>query len=402
MPVKKDETKTSSTTRKTPARTAAKKTTTRGTKTSTTNTQVASNARHIEENAKEIKNNSNMIHMLYGIIIVLLVIIAGLAFFVGTKLGGPNAPVNTPTTGETPTNTIEAQDITIRIIDDARCSDCQTDAIAGQLKALPFFAGADFIEEDFSDKGIEKYLQDNNITALPAVIINTNQFSDGGQITPFLQALPDGKFTLALGAKFDPFAKRSDNGFLIIDSTEIESIIADSYIDGNAEAKITWIEYSDLECPFCAKLHNEGTAKTVMEKYGEDVNMAFQHFPLDFHPNALPGAQALECIAEQKEDAFYPVIEAAFAKYNSNNFSLSGFYDIAEENWVDRAELEACVESEKYKEKAQKQMAAGQELFGITGTPGNVIINNETGEYEVISGAYPASAFEAIIDRMLK
>lgn len=46
-------------------------------------------------------------------------------------------------------------------------------------------------------------------------------------------------------------------------------------------------------------------------------------------------------------------------------------------------------------------MAAGQTLFGITGTPGNAVINNLTGEYEVVSGAYPASTFEGIIDKML-
>jgi len=41
-------------------------------------------------------------------------------------------------------------------------------------------------------------------------------------------------------------------------------------------------------------------------------------------------------------------------------------------------------------------------VFGITGTPGNVIINNETGEYEVISGAYPAEEFEAKINSIMK
>lgn len=393
MPPKKEDGKSTTTRKTTTRRTPAAKI--------QAAKQVEANARHIEENSREIKNNATMIHMLYGIIIVLLIVIAGLAFYVGTKLGAGNtAPVvQNPATA---TPTAPATDITVRIIDDARCSDCQTDAIAGQLKTLPFLAGATFVEQDFADADVEAYLKDNNITALPAVVFNTNSFADGGQITPYLTALPNGEFSLALGAKFNPFAKRSENGFLVLESSEIENIKVGAYVQGNSDAKITWIEYSDLECPFCARLHNAGTQADVQEKYGDDVNVVFQHFPLNFHPNALPGAQALECIAEQNPDAFYPVIEEAFKKYNNNNFSLSGFYDIAADNGINKEELESCVDSGKYADKVNNQMATGQDLFGITGTPGNIIINNETGEYEIVSGAYPAETFEAIIDKMLK
>jgi len=52
--------------------------------------KVTENARHIEENKKDIQNNSKMIHLLYGVIIVLMLVIAGLAFYVGTIFGGPN------------------------------------------------------------------------------------------------------------------------------------------------------------------------------------------------------------------------------------------------------------------------------------------------------------------------
>lgn len=397
MPPKKEGAKTTAST--------ARKTTTRAARTTTASKkQIDSNARHIEENAKDIKNNSNMIHMLYGIIIVLLLIIAGLAFFVGTKYAAAPTPVAPTNIASQPANTNNAQnaDITVRVIDDSRCSDCQTEGIAGQLKKLPFLTQATFVEEDFSDEWVEAFLKENGIDRLPAIVFNTNNFYDGGQISPYLEALPGGEFSLAVGAKFNPFAKRSDSGFLILESSDLEKIKEGSYVDGNSNAQITWIEYSDLECPFCAKLHNDGTSKIVMEKYGEDLNMIFQHFPLDFHPNALPGAEALECIAEQNVNAFYPVIEESFKVYNNNNFSLSGFYDIAAENGVDKNALEACVDSGKYKDKVNGQMALGQSLFGVTGTPGNVIINNETGEYEVISGAYPASAFEELIDRMLK
>jgi hypothetical protein len=148
MPVKK----VASATTKTPlaAKAAVKKTTTRA-KTTTTKvsaeagTQVAANARHIKENANDIKNNSSMIHILYGTIIVLMMIIAGLAFYVGQMMGNKQTP-----TVVTPIATT-AEEISITVIDDVRCSDCEADAIVAQLKVLPFLAGAEFIKQDFSD-----------------------------------------------------------------------------------------------------------------------------------------------------------------------------------------------------------------------------------------------------------
>lgn len=391
MPVKKE----TDTTKKAPTR-ARTTTTTRKTPTKAAASAklVEANARHIEENAQEIKNNSSMIHILYGAIIFLLLIIAGLAFYVGQMVSSNNIPgwVVTNTTGE---------EVVITVIDDARCSDCQTSEVVSQLQALPYLSSASFVRQDFSEAWVSDYITENNITALPAIIFSDNSLNDAGQIVPYLTALPDGQFSLALGATFNPFASRSDKGFLIIeDASVIDQIKAESPIDGNPDATITYIEYSDLECPFCAKLHNDGTPSALQEKYGDDMNIVFQHFPLDFHANALRAAQGLECANEQWVD-YYALIDSSFEVYNNNNFSLDGFYDLAVWLWADKAALEECVASEKYEEKVLAQQTTGQNLFGITGTPGNALVNNLTGEYEVISGAFPVASFEEIIDRML-
>lgn len=384
MPVKKD-----TETKKTTPRRA---TTTR--KTSTVSKQVEANARHIEENAREIKNNSSMIHILYGAIIFLLLIIAGLAFYVGQMLSKSDVPGWVVATAT-------AEDITVTIIDDARCSDCQTAEVAGQIQELPYLSSATFKRKDFSDAGVAEYLQENNITALPAIIFSGNNLNDAGQIVPYLTALPDGQYSLALWAKFNPFANRSDKWFLVLDSMDvIENIKAESPIDGNPNAPVTYIEYSDLECPFCAKLHNDGTPQALQEKYGDNMNIVFQHFPLDFHANALRAAQGIECVSEQGVNSF-DLIDASFKAYSNNNFSLDGFYDLAVDLWANKETLQECVNSERYKDRVLAQQTTGQNIFGVTGTPGNVIVNNTTGEYEVISWAYPASSFEEIIDRML-
>lgn len=59
---------------------------------------------------------------------------------------------------------------------------------------------------------------------------------------------------------------------------ELASIKKDAYIEGNKEAKITLIEYSDLECPFCIRQFKEGTIKKIHEKYGDTVNSIFKNF----------------------------------------------------------------------------------------------------------------------------
>ncbi|MDR0771938.1 MAG: thioredoxin domain-containing protein [Candidatus Peribacteria bacterium] len=61
-----------------------------------------------------------------------------------------------------------------------------------------------------------------------------------------------------------------------------------------------WFEFSDLQCPYCAKLYSDGTPAAIRAKYGDDISVIFNHFPLSFHPNAIPAAEVAECLATQK------------------------------------------------------------------------------------------------------
>lgn len=173
-----------------------------------------------------------------------------------------------------------------------------------------------------------------------------------------------------------------------------------SYIEWSVDAEVTWLEYSDLECPFCARLHNSWTVESVKAKYGEKVNIVYNHFPLGFHANALPWAQLLECAWELGgSDKFYAVMSASYKAQNSTRTFL---VNTAVELWLDKAELESCVDSWKYAAKVQAQMATWTQKFGVTWTPWNVLINNKTGEYKVLSWALPYSSFEVVIDELLK
>jgi len=88
--------------------------------------------------------------------------------------------------------------------------------------------------------------------------------------------------------------------------------------------------------------------------------------------------------------------------YTATNSTKSFLLDEAEKLWVNKSTLETCLSDKKYTDKVTSQMATGTEIFWVTGTPGNVLINNQTGEYEVLSGAYPTENFVSIIDKLLK
>ena len=100
-----------------------------------------------------------------------------------------------------------------------------------------------------------------------------------------------------------------------ISSDEIAGILKDTYVKGNKDATIVWIEYSDLECPFCKRLHDSGAIKNLEAKHGNKLAVAFKHYPLPFHPTAMPAAQAAECVAEAGGSAkYFSFIEGVFAK----------------------------------------------------------------------------------------
>ena len=342
--------------------------------------------------------NSSNNNLLFGVIIGLLIIIAVLAFFVGKNINSSSIPNNT-TQNTTQTN-LTGEDIIVTVIDDKRCFTCGTSEILWQIKQAPFLAQAEFIEQDFSDPGVQEYMKENSITTLPAIIFNTNNIWDWGTMAPFLSPLSTEWYTLQVGASFDPFITRSEKGFLTLDTEIISEISSNGHIKGNPDAKITWIEYSDMECPFCARLHNAGTIEEVFEKYGDDINMIFQHFPLDFHSNAKPAAEVLECLGEQKwSDAFYALIKTAFKEETSKK---SFMIDEAVKLWADKILLEACVDEGKFSQKIDSQLKTWQTNFGITGTPWNVIVHNITWEYEVIPWAYGVDKFSVAIDELLQ
>ena len=102
-----------------------------------------------------------------------------------------------PTGGTNNSNTpTAAKNIKIKVIDDKRCSECQTDQILSQLKLIPSLSAIEVETKDFSDEGIEEYLKENNINTLPAIIFNANNIDSN--INTYLTEIPSKEYSLQI------------------------------------------------------------------------------------------------------------------------------------------------------------------------------------------------------------
>ena len=288
--------------------------------------------------------------------------------------------------------------IEVIVIDDKRCWDkCNTSAIVTQLKQIKDLSTVTFKRLDFDEEEAKDLMTKNWIKKLPAVIFSDNSIKE---LSNYLTKTPANKYSLELGSQFDPYAKMSAKWFKILDKKVITQIKNSSYIKWNKNAKILWLEYSDMQCPFCAKLHYSGTPDDLEKKYWNKLSYSLQHFPLGFHKNALPAAHALECVWKEKwADIFYKLETIIFKNKNSD---LEYIKEEAVKLWVNKTKLETCIKNKEFSSKINSQQKFWTETFWITWTPWNVLINTETWEYEIISGAYPTSKFIEVIDKLLK
>ncbi len=178
---------------------------------------------------------------------------------------------------------------------------------------------------------------------------------------------------------------------------------ARDHIYGNPEARVSLVEYSDFECPFCKRFHP--TAKALVDASDGQVNWVYRHFPLGFHnPIAQREAEASECAAELGgNDAFWRFADTLYERTASNGKGMPGgdLGALAAEIGLDRTAFEACLESGRHAERVKKDYETGIAL-GISGTPGNLLRDNETGKVLVRAGALPLARMQASVDELVK
>ena len=178
----------------------------------------------------------------------------------------------------------------------------------------------------------------------------------------------------------------------------------DDPIRGDPNAPITIVEFSDFQCPFCARFH-EQTLPLLLEEYIDTgkVNFVYRDFPIQsIHPNAMPAAVAAECANEQGN--YWEYHDMLFEKQSGwsrldSNSAISTFSQYATDIGLEQQQFDSCLGSGKYLEEVQGDLSDGRD-YDITGTPGFFIGNEEIG-FVKINGAQPFDSFQRIIDAQL-
>lgn len=179
-------------------------------------------------------------------------------------------------------------------------------------------------------------------------------------------------------------------------SAPVKPIDASDHVLGPKDAKVTVIEYSDFECPFCKRFYP--TTKQILKDYPKDVRLAFRHFPLSFHQNAQKEAEASECAGKVGgNDAFWKFHDKIFERTTSNGtgFALDALVPLAKEIGLDEQKFKSCLDSGEMAGKVAQQMQDGSSA-GVSGTPA-MFINGQ-----LISGAVPYEQIKSAIDAVLK
>jgi protein-disulfide isomerase len=203
----------------------------------------------------------------------------------------------------------------------------------------------------------------------------------------------DGK-TLARLEKFD----LTKNPALGIDT-------AGRPVRGNPAAKVTVINFDDLECPYCARMH-QALFPATLDRYKDKVRFVYKDDPLvEIHPWAMHAAVNANCLAAQSADVYWNYVDYLHShgqevtgETRDLNKSFAALDRIARQvgtlGKVDSAKLDACIA--KQDETQVRASSKEADALGVDGTPALFI------EGERISGAVPEDQLWLVIDRALR
>lgn len=219
-------------------------------------------------------------------------------------------------------------------------------------------------------------------------------FSADGQSSKPIDFLlsTDGK-TLAQFNKFD----------ISKDPKDLVSASSRPSRGGPANAPVLIVGFDDLECPFCARMHQQ-LFPALLERYKKQVRIVYRDFPLDQHPWAMHAAIDVNCVGAHSETGYWNLVdyihahaadlggaEKSVAKANETLDTLAT--DEGKRQKLDAAELKACLS--KQDDTVVKASIKNGEALGVTATP-VLFINGE-----MLEGALPLEDVYRVIDRAL-
>ena len=164
-------------------------------------------------------------------------------------------------------------------------------------------------------------------------------------------------------------------------------------VKGNPKAKVVIQQFSDFQCPFCSRV--EPTVKQIIDTYGEKVKIVWRNYPLPFHSNAMPAAEAsAEVFAQGGADKFWKYHGILFE--NQQALTRADLEKYAEQvGGINMAKFKTALDTNKHKAEVQADMDAVEKAGARIGTP-SFFINGK-----LLQGAQPFDAFKTEIDKAL-
>src|SRR4051812_5501907 len=160
---------------------------------------------------------------------------------------------------------------------------------------------------------------------------------------------------------------------------------------GAAATKVTIVEFSDFQCPFCKR--SEPTVKGLLDKYGKDVSLVWMNQPLPFHDHAMDAATAFQAAGRQGSDKAWKLHDKMYE--NNTALTRADIEKYAGDVGLNTSKFKKDWDDPKIKAEVEQDQKAAN-AAGANGTPTFFINGRE------VVGAQPADAFEKVIDDEIK
>jgi protein-disulfide isomerase len=165
--------------------------------------------------------------------------------------------------------------------------------------------------------------------------------------------------------------------------------VGDSPVMGDEDALVTWVMFSEFQCPFCNRI--KPTIDQLMEEYGDQLRLVFKHNPLPFHDRAEPAAKA--SIAAHKQGKFWEYHDILFE--NQRSLTDENLLKWAEELGLDMEQFEEDMNSEETAQQIEEDQQLARRVKA-RGTPHSFVNGMR------VRGAQPAPAFKRVIDAQIE
>ncbi len=162
-----------------------------------------------------------------------------------------------------------------------------------------------------------------------------------------------------------------------------------AYAMGDDGAKITLVEFSDYQCPFCKRVR--ATVWRLIDEYKGKIRYVFMDFPLSFHKNAKKAHEAAWCAGDQGK--YFEYNRKIFD--NQDKIEPDNLKEYAKELKLDAGKFNKCLDGGEHAKDVEEMQARGMKV-GVTGTPA-YFINGI-----MISGAQPYESFKDVIEGELQ